>query len=48
MFTMRMTKIGAVQRVMIDKISGKLVYAVISFGGFSASAKIITLCRGLT
>jgi hypothetical protein len=27
-------KIGAVQRVMIDKISGKIAYAVISFGGF--------------
>lgn len=27
-------KIGSVQRVMIDKVSGKVVYAVISFGGF--------------
>jgi PRC-barrel domain len=27
-------KIGSVQRVMIDKISGKVSYAVISFGGF--------------
>ena len=27
-------KIGTVQRVMIDKISGKVAYAVISFGGF--------------
>ena len=27
-------KIGDVQRVMIDKISGKVAYAVISFGGF--------------
>jgi hypothetical protein len=27
-------KIGSVQRVMIDKISGKVTYAVISFGGF--------------
>lgn len=27
-------KIGSVQRVMIDKISGKVAYAVISFGGF--------------
>jgi hypothetical protein len=26
-------KIGTVQRVMIDKISGKVAYAVISFGG---------------
>jgi hypothetical protein len=27
-------KIGSVQRLMIDKISGKVSYAVISFGGF--------------
>jgi hypothetical protein len=27
-------KIGSIQRVMIDKISGKVSYAVISFGGF--------------
>ena len=27
-------KIGTVQRVMIDKISGKVAYAVTSFGGF--------------
>jgi hypothetical protein len=27
-------KIGTVQRVMLDKISGKVAYAVISFGGF--------------
>src|SRR3989440_8747444 len=27
-------KIGSVQRVMIDKISGKIAYAVVSFGGF--------------
>ena len=27
-------KIGVVQRVMIDKMSGKVAYAVISFGGF--------------
>jgi hypothetical protein len=27
-------KIGTVQRVMIDKISGKIAYAVVSFGGF--------------
>ena len=27
-------KIGSIQRVMIDKISGKVAYAVISFGGF--------------
>ncbi len=27
-------KIGTLQRVMIDKISGKVAYAVVSFGGF--------------
>lgn len=27
-------KIGTIERVMIDKISGKVVYAVMSFGGF--------------
>jgi len=27
-------RIGSVQRVMIDKISGKVAYAVVSFGGF--------------
>ena len=28
------TKIGAIKRVMIDKISGTVSYAVLSFGGF--------------
>ncbi len=27
-------KIGAIQRVMIDKLSGKIAYAVLKFGGF--------------
>jgi PRC-barrel domain len=27
-------KIGTVQRVMLDKVSGKVAYAVVSFGGF--------------
>jgi hypothetical protein len=27
-------KIGTLQRVMIDKVSGKVAYAVVSFGGF--------------
>src|SRR6266853_6813365 len=27
-------KVGHIERVMIDKISGKVAYAVISFGGF--------------
>jgi|SRR5689334_1864395 len=28
------TKVGSIERVMIDKISGKVAYAVLSFGGF--------------
>ena len=28
------SSIGTVQRVMIDKVSGKIAYAVTSFGGF--------------
>jgi hypothetical protein len=28
------TKIGSIERVMIDKISGQVSYAVLSFGGF--------------
>ena len=27
-------KIGSVERLMIDKVSGKVAYAVLSFGGF--------------
>ena len=27
-------KVGQIERVMIDKISGKVAYAVMSFGGF--------------
>jgi sporulation protein YlmC with PRC-barrel domain len=27
-------KVGAIERVMIDKRSGKVAYAVMSFGGF--------------
>ena len=27
-------KIGTIQRLMIDKLSGKVAYAVMSFGGF--------------
>jgi hypothetical protein len=27
-------KVGTIQRLMIDKISGKVAYAVLSFGGF--------------
>src|SRR5882757_5110776 len=28
------SKIGAIERVMIDKLSGNVAYAVLSFGGF--------------
>ena len=28
------TKIGSIERVMIDKMSGKVSYAVLAFGGF--------------
>ncbi len=28
------TKVGSIDRVMIDKVSGKVSYAVLSFGGF--------------
>jgi hypothetical protein len=27
-------KIGSIKRVMIDKVSGKVAYAVLSYGGF--------------
>ena len=27
-------KVGAIQRLMIDKLSGNVAYAVLSFGGF--------------
>ena len=39
-------KIGTVQRVMIDKISGKVAYAVISFGGSWEWAKTTTDAMG--
>ena len=28
------TKIGSIERVMIEKVSGQVAYAVLSFGGF--------------
>jgi uncharacterized protein YrrD len=28
------TRLGAIERLMIDKLSGNVVYAVFSFGGF--------------
>jgi hypothetical protein len=27
-------KVGSIERVMIDKVSGKVSYAVLNFGGF--------------
>jgi len=32
-------KIGVIQRVMIDKLSGKIAYAVLKFGGFMGFAE---------
>jgi hypothetical protein len=40
--------IGTVQRVMIDKVSGKVAYAVVSFGGFWEWAKTTIRCPGLS
>jgi uncharacterized protein YrrD len=28
------TKLGSIQRLMIDKLTGKVAYAVMTFGGF--------------
>ena len=39
-------KIGSVQRVMIDKVSGKVAYAVVSFGGFLGMGEEYFPCRG--
>ena len=39
-------KIGSIERLMIDKISGKLAYAVMSLAVPRASAKTTTRCRG--
>jgi hypothetical protein len=39
-------KIGSVQRIMIDKISGKVAYAVVSFGGFLGWARTTIRCPG--
>jgi hypothetical protein len=39
-------KIGTVQRVVIDKISVKVAYAVISFGGFLGMARTTIRCLG--
>jgi hypothetical protein len=39
-------KIGSIQRVMIDKLSGKVAYAVMSFGGFLGVGEDSIRCRG--
>ena len=39
-------KIGSVRRIMIDKVSGKVAYAVISFGGFLGMGEDYTQCPG--
>lgn len=33
-YSMSGERIGKIERIMIDKISGKVAYAVLSFGGF--------------
>lgn len=40
------TKIGSIERVMIGKVSGKVSYAVIGFGGFFGSETLTFRCRG--
>jgi hypothetical protein len=39
-------KIRSVQRIMIDKVSGKVAYAVISFGGFLGMGEDYYPCPG--
>jgi hypothetical protein len=39
-------KIGQIQRVMIGKQSGKVGYAVMSFGGFMGIGETIIPCLG--
>ena len=41
-------KIGSIQRIMLDKISGKVAYAVVSFGGFLGMGETITPFPGRT
>ena len=40
-------RIGSIERVMLGKRSGKVAYAVLSFGGFLGIGDIITRFRGL-
>jgi len=39
-------RIGTIERVMIDKRSGRVAYAVMTFGAFSASARNTAPCHG--
>ena len=39
-------KIGSIERVMIDKKSGRVSYAVLCSAGFLASATTTIRCRG--
>ena len=40
------SKIGSIERVMIDKASGRVSYAVLGFGGFLVWEMITTRCLG--
>lgn len=39
-------RIGTIERVMIDKRSGKVAYAVMTFGGFLGIGEEYRACRG--
>ena len=39
-------KVGRIERVMIDKVNGKIAYAVMSFGGFMGFGEDYYPCRG--
>ena len=39
-------QIGTIKRLLIEKISGRVLYVDVTFGGFLALARIITLSRG--
>jgi PRC-barrel domain len=41
-------KVGTIERVMIDQCSGKVAYAVLSFGGFLGIGTNIVLCPGMS
>jgi hypothetical protein len=41
-------KVGTIERGMIDKISGKVAYAVESFGGFMGLAKTPIRCHAIS